>query len=206
LPRCRPSVAGGRLHWAPSNDVAALPPAVAVPGGRRPYHMLRGQGSSFFHRTRAADGRDVVLRAAVPRHGNRPRCHAAAAVGPRVPHDMDDDSVIVAMDAAAMTFPDGSFACAFSHSCFEHLAAPGDVIEQAALFPGTGRVSRSGCVPSAIPRSAAHLLPCERRASSRSTRTKNCCPSTCSPSGSSPAWRPMPKRSPHHSRSRGERR
>jgi len=51
---------------------------------------------------------------------------------------VDDDPTIVAMDAAAMTFPDGSFDCVFSHSCFEHLSEPGDVIRQVArvLRPG----------------------------------------------------------------------
>ena len=51
---------------------------------------------------------------------------------------MDDDPTIVTMDAAAMTFPDGSFDCVFSHSCFENLSEPGDVIRQVArvLRPG----------------------------------------------------------------------
>jgi hypothetical protein len=43
---------------------------------------------------------------------------------------MDDDPTMVTMDAAAMTFPDGSFDCVFSHSCFEHLSELGEVIRQ----------------------------------------------------------------------------
>lgn len=51
---------------------------------------------------------------------------------------VDSDPAIVAMDAAAMTFPDDSFDCVFSTSCFEHLSEPGDVIRQVArvLRPG----------------------------------------------------------------------
>ena len=50
----------------------------------------------------------------------------------------EGDPTLVVMDAAAMTFPDGSFNCVFSHSCFEHLSEPGDVIRQVArvLRPG----------------------------------------------------------------------
>ena len=51
---------------------------------------------------------------------------------------VDSDPAVVAMDAAAMTFPDDSFNCVFSTSCFEHLSEPGDVIRQVArvLRPG----------------------------------------------------------------------
>ena len=45
---------------------------------------------------------------------------------------------LIAMDATAMTFPDASFDCVFSHSCFEHLAEPEAVIDHLArvLRPG----------------------------------------------------------------------
>ncbi len=51
---------------------------------------------------------------------------------------MPKDLNLVAMDAGAMTFPDRSFDCVYSHSCFEHLAEPAAVIRQIArvLRPG----------------------------------------------------------------------
>ena len=94
------------------------------PSVREYLTMFRKNGSIRTLKTmgRKAMGYDRALRREVRRQGLA----------------VDDDPVIVAMDAAAMTFPDGSFDCVFSHSCFEHLAAPGDVIEQVArvLRPG----------------------------------------------------------------------
>lgn len=86
--------------------------------------MFRSNGSIRTLKTmgRKAMGYDRALRREVGRAGLT----------------VDDDPAIVAMDAAAMTFPDGSFDCVFSHSCFEHLSEPGDVIRQVArvLRPG----------------------------------------------------------------------
>ena len=86
--------------------------------------MFRRNGSIRTLKTmgRKAMGYDRSLRREVERQGLT----------------MDDDPTIVTMDAAAMTFPDDSFDCVFSHSCFEHLSEPGDVIRQVArvLRPG----------------------------------------------------------------------
>lgn len=94
------------------------------PSVREYLTMFRSNGSIRTLKTvgRKAMGYDRALRREVRRQGLT----------------MDDDPTIVAMDAAAMTFPDGSFDCVFSHSCFEHLGEPGDVIRQVArvLRPG----------------------------------------------------------------------
>jgi SAM-dependent methyltransferase len=80
--------------------------------------MFRNNGSVRTLKTvgRKAMGYDRSLRREVERQGLA----------------LDDDPTMVAMDAAAMTFPDGSFDCVFSHSCFEHLSEPGEVIRQVA--------------------------------------------------------------------------
>lgn len=67
----------------------------------------------------------------------------------RVPlHDL------MAMDAAAMTFGEGSFDCVYSHSCFEHIEDPATVMSQVrrVLRPGGAALvevhlytSDSGC-------------------------------------------------------------
>jgi SAM-dependent methyltransferase len=94
------------------------------PSVREYLTMFRRNGSIRTLKTmvRKAMGYDRSLRREVERQGLT----------------MDDDPTIVTMDAAAMTFPDGSFDCVFSHSCFEHLSEPGDVIRQVArvLRPG----------------------------------------------------------------------
>jgi SAM-dependent methyltransferase len=94
------------------------------PSVREYLKMFRNNGSIRTLKTmgRKAMGYDRALRREVERQGLT----------------VDDDPTIVAMDAAAMTFPDGSFDCVFSHSCFEHLSEPGDVIRHAArvLRPG----------------------------------------------------------------------
>jgi glycosyltransferase involved in cell wall biosynthesis/SAM-dependent methyltransferase len=94
------------------------------PSVREYLKMFRDNGSIRTLKTvgRKAMGYDRALRREVG--------HQGLAV--------DDDPTIVAMDAAAMTFPDGSFDCVFSHSCFEHLAEPGDVMRHVArvLRPG----------------------------------------------------------------------
>jgi SAM-dependent methyltransferase len=94
------------------------------PSVREYLQMFRNNGFIRTLKTvgRKAMGYDRALRREVERQGLT----------------VDDDPAIVAMDAAAMTFPDGSFDCVFSHSCFEHLAEPGDVIRQVArvLRPG----------------------------------------------------------------------
>jgi SAM-dependent methyltransferase len=86
--------------------------------------MFRNNGSIRTLKTmgRKAMGYDRALRREVERHGLT----------------MNDEPTIVAMDAAAMTFPDGSFDCVFSHSTFEHLSEPGDVIRHVTrvLRPG----------------------------------------------------------------------
>lgn len=48
------------------------------------------------------------------------------------------DLRVLAMDAGAMTFEDATFDCVYSHSCFEHLAEPEQVMRQIArvLRPG----------------------------------------------------------------------
>jgi SAM-dependent methyltransferase len=100
-------------------DVISLHPSV-----REYLTMFRRNGSIRTLKTmgRKAMGYDRSLRREVERQGLT----------------LDDDPTIVTMDAAAMTFPDGSFDCVFSHSCFEHLLEPGDVIRQVArvLRPG----------------------------------------------------------------------
>ncbi len=94
------------------------------PSVREYLKMFRNNGSIRTLKTmgRKAMGYDRALRREVERQGLT----------------VDDDPTIVAMDAAAMTFPDGSFDCVFSHSCFEHLSEPGDVIRHVArvLRPG----------------------------------------------------------------------
>jgi glycosyltransferase involved in cell wall biosynthesis/SAM-dependent methyltransferase len=94
------------------------------PSVREYLRMFRNNGSIRTLKTigRKAMGYDRALRREVGRSGLT----------------VDHDPSIVAMDAAAMTFPDGSFDCVFSHSCFEHLSEPGDVIRQVArvLRPG----------------------------------------------------------------------
>ena len=94
------------------------------PSVREYLQMFRRNGSIRTLKTmgRKAMGYDRSLRREVERQGLT----------------MDDDPTIVTMDAAAMTFPDDSFDCVFSHSCFEHLSEPGDVIRQVArvLRPG----------------------------------------------------------------------
>lgn len=94
------------------------------PSVREYLEMFRNNGSIRTLKTvgRKAMGYDRALRREVERQG--------------LP--VDDDPTIVAMDAAAMAFPDGSFDCVFSHSCFEHLSEPGDVVRQVArvLRPG----------------------------------------------------------------------
>jgi SAM-dependent methyltransferase len=94
------------------------------PSVREYLKMFRNNGSIRTLKTmgRKAMGYDRALRREVERQGLT----------------VDADPTIVAMDAAAMTFPDGSFDCVFSHSCFEHLSCPGDVIRQVArvLRPG----------------------------------------------------------------------
>jgi len=94
------------------------------PSVREYLRMFRNNGSVRTLKTmgRKAMGYDRALRREAERAGLA----------------VDADPVIVAMDAAAMTFPDGSFDCVFSHSCFEHLSEPGDVIRQVArvLRPG----------------------------------------------------------------------
>jgi len=94
------------------------------PSVREYLKMFRRNGSIRTLKTmgRKAMGYDRSLRREVERAGLT----------------MDDDPAIVTMDAAAMTFPDSSFDCVFSHSCFEHLSEPGDVIRQVArvLRPG----------------------------------------------------------------------
>ena len=99
-------------------DVVSQHPSV------RDLQMFRNNGSIRTLKTmgRKAMGYDRALRREVERQGLT----------------VDDDPTIVTMDAAAMTFPDGSFNCVFSHSCFEHLSEPGDVIRHVArvLRPG----------------------------------------------------------------------
>jgi len=94
------------------------------PSAREYLKMFRNNGSIRTLKTmgRKAMGYDRALRREVERQGLT----------------VDDAAAIVAMDAAAMTFSDGSFDCIFSHSCFEHLSEPGDVIRQVArvLRPG----------------------------------------------------------------------
>jgi SAM-dependent methyltransferase len=94
------------------------------PSAREYLKMFRNNGSIRTLKTmgRKAMGYDRALRREVERRGLT----------------VDDAAAIVAMDAAAMTFPDGSFDCIFSHSCFEHLSEPGGVIRQVArvLRPG----------------------------------------------------------------------
>ena len=84
------------------------------PSAREYLTMFQNNGSIRTLKTmgRKAMGYDRALRREVERQGVM----------------VDDDPAMVAMDAAAMTFPDGSFDCVFSHSCFEHLSQPGDVI------------------------------------------------------------------------------
>lgn len=102
-------------------DLDVIPQHLSV---REYLTMFRDNGSIRTLKTmgRKAMGYDRALRREVERQGLT----------------VDDDPTIVAMDAAAMTFPDGSFDCVFSHSCFEHLSEPGDVIRQVArvLRPG----------------------------------------------------------------------
>jgi SAM-dependent methyltransferase len=94
------------------------------PSAREYLKMFRNNGSIRTLKTmgRKAMGYDRTLRREVERQGLT----------------VDDNPTIVAMDAAAMTFPDGSFDCVFSHSCFEHLSQPDDVIRQVTrvLRPG----------------------------------------------------------------------
>jgi SAM-dependent methyltransferase len=94
------------------------------PSVREYLKMFRKNGSIRTLKTigRKAMGYDRALRREVERQGLT----------------VDDDPTIMAMDAAAMTFPDGSFDCVFSHSCFEHLSEPGDVMRHVArvLRPG----------------------------------------------------------------------
>lgn len=94
------------------------------PSVREYLMMLRNNGSIRTLKTvgRKAMGYDRALRREVERQGLA----------------MDDRPTMVAMDAAAMTFPDNSFDCVFSQSCFEHLSAACDVIHQVArvLRPG----------------------------------------------------------------------
>jgi SAM-dependent methyltransferase len=94
------------------------------PSAREYLKMFQNNGSIRTLKTmgRKAMGYDRALRQEIERQG--------VAV--------DDNPTMVAMDAAAMTFPDGSFDCVFSHSCFEHLSQPGDVIRQVTrvLRPG----------------------------------------------------------------------
>jgi SAM-dependent methyltransferase len=94
------------------------------PSAREYLTMFQNNGSIRTLKTmgRKAMGYDRALRREVERQGVM----------------VDDDPAMVAMDAAAMTFPDGSFDCVFSHSCFEHLSQPGDVIRQVTrvLRPG----------------------------------------------------------------------
>jgi SAM-dependent methyltransferase len=102
-------------------DLDVIPQHLSV---REYLKMFRNNGSIRTLKTvgRKAMGYDRALRREVERQGLT----------------VDDDPTIVAMDAAAMTFPDGSFDCVFSHSCFEHLSEPGDVIRHVArvLRPG----------------------------------------------------------------------
>jgi SAM-dependent methyltransferase len=94
------------------------------PSVREYLTMFRNNGSIRTLKTvgRKAMGYDRALRRELERQGLA----------------MDDNPTIVAMDAAAMTFPDDSFDSVFSQSCFEHLSAPGDVIRHVArvLRPG----------------------------------------------------------------------
>jgi SAM-dependent methyltransferase len=94
------------------------------PSVREYLKMFRNNGSIRTLKTigRKAMGYDRALRREVERLGVT----------------VNGDPTMVAMDAAAMTFPDGSFDCVFSHSCFEHLSEPGDVIRHVA------RVLRAG--------------------------------------------------------------
>lgn len=86
--------------------------------------MFRANGSIRTLKTmgRKAMGYDRALRREVGRQGLT----------------VDDAPAIVAMDAAAMTFPDDTFDCVFSHSCFEHVSEPGDTIRHVTrvLRPG----------------------------------------------------------------------
>lgn len=94
------------------------------PSVREYLRMFRSNGSIRTLKTmaRKAMGYDRALRREVGRQGLT----------------LDDDPTILAMDAAAMTFQDGSFDCVFAHSLLEHLSEPGDVIRQVArvLRPG----------------------------------------------------------------------
>jgi SAM-dependent methyltransferase len=110
-----------RLGRVTGIDLDVIPQHPSVRGYLK---MFRNNGSIRTLKTvgRKAMGYDRALRREVERQGLT----------------LDDDPTMVAMDAAAMTFPDGSFDCVFSHSCFEHLSEPGDVIRQVA------RVLRQG--------------------------------------------------------------
>lgn len=81
--------------------------------------MLRANGGMRTLKTvgRKLTGLDRLLRNEVERQA-----------GFTVPRHLD----VVAMDAGAMTFPERSFDCAFSHSCFEHLVDPEAVMGQIA--------------------------------------------------------------------------
>lgn len=112
----------GRHNRVTGIDLDVIP---QHPSAAEYLQMLRANGGIRTLKTlgRKLTGFDQVLRREMERQ-----------LGEALPRDLD----VVAMDAGAMTFPDASFDCVFSHSCFEHLADPGQVMHQVArvLRPG----------------------------------------------------------------------
>lgn len=112
----------GRRNRVTGIDLDIIPQR---PSAVQYVQMLRTNGGIRTLKTlgRTLTGFDQVLRREMERQ-----------LGEAMPRDLD----VVAMDAGAMTFPDRSFDCVFSHSCFEHLTDPAQVMQQVArvLRPG----------------------------------------------------------------------